>query len=120
MGIFESSGKTSNPLGGTGVLVGLLGAGCSVVLWIYRFQPNSTILGKYAAQMTAGGPLVDQLRLLAGFLGVMAVIAGIVGGMGGRGSATTVGSLLLGIVALTYPVMTYLNLVTRLVPAPIR
>lgn len=120
MGIFESSGKTSNPLGGTGVLVGLLGAGCSVVLWIYRFQPDSTLLGKYAPQMAVGGPLADQLRLLAAFLGVMAVIAGIVGGMGGRGSATTIGSLLLGIASLTYPVLTYLNLVTRFVPTPIK
>ena len=45
-GIFGSSGKTANPAGTVGSLVGAIGAGFSVVLWIYHFNPDSTLLGK--------------------------------------------------------------------------
>jgi hypothetical protein len=119
MPIFGSSGKTSNPLGNLGVLAGLVGAAGSVILWWFRFQPSSTILGRYSPQIAGGGPIADQLRVLAAAVGLMAVIAGIAGGLGGRGNASTVAALLLGVVGLSYPVLTYLNLVTRFVPNPI-
>ena len=44
---------------------------------------------------------------------------GIVGGLGGRGGSTTVLSILLGIAALSYPVLNALNLVKQYVPNPI-
>jgi hypothetical protein len=119
MGIYGSSGTQANPLGTIGILTGALGAAFSVILWIHHFQPDATFLGEYSAQIVSGGPLADQLRLLAGFFGLMAVIAGIAGGLGGKGSATTVASLLLGIVALTYPVLSWLNVVTRFAPNPV-
>ena len=119
MGIYGSSGSTTNPLGTIGVLTGAIGAAFSVILWIHHFQPDATFLGEYSAQITSGGPLADQLRMLAGFFGLMSVIAGIAGGLGGKGSATSVASLLLGIVALSYPVLSYLEVVTRFAPNPV-
>jgi len=117
--VFGSSGKTSNPLGSLGVLTGLIGAAFSVVLWIHYYQPATTILGTYSAQIH-GGVLGDQMGTLAAVFGAMAVIAGIGGGLGGRGNSTTVASLLLGLVALSYPVLTALNVVERYVPNPVR
>jgi len=118
-GIFGSSGKTANPAGTVGCLVGAIGAGFSVVLWIYHFNPDSTLLGRYSQQLAAGGQMADQLGLLAMVFGGIAVVLGIVGGLGGRGGSTTVMSILLGIAALSYPILNALNLVNRYVPNPI-
>ena len=101
-GIFGSSGKTANPAGTVGSLVGAIGAGFSVVLWIYHFNPDSTLLGKYSQQLAAGGQMADQLGLLAMVFGGIAVVLGIVGGLGGRGGSTTVMSILLGIAAIVW------------------
>ena len=120
MGVYGSSGKTANPLAGLGILCGILGATCSAVLWLYHFQPDSTILGSYSEQIANGGVLADQLRVLAATLGAMAIIAAIAAGLGGRGGGSIVAALLLGIAAMSYPVLTYLNVVTRFVPNPMR
>lgn len=116
--VFGSSGKTSNPLGTIGVVTGLIGATFSVILWIHYYQPDTTILGTYSSQI-AGGVLGDQMRMLAAVFGAMAVIAGIGGGLGGRGSGTTIASLLLGVVALSYPVLIALDVVEGFVPNPV-
>jgi hypothetical protein len=118
-GVFGSSGKTANPLGTIGVLVGVIGAAFSVILWYHHFVPATTLLGSYSAQIAIGGQVADQLRILASVFGLMAVIAGIAGGMGGRGSGATVAALLLGIVALSYPVLTYLRVVQHFLPNPV-
>jgi hypothetical protein len=118
-GIFGSSGKTANPLGTIGVIVGLIGATFSVLLWIYRFQPTSTLLGSYSAQMGPGGVMTSQLGTLALVFGLIAVIVGIAGGLGGRSTGSTVASILLGIVALSYPVLNSLHLIERYAPNPI-
>jgi hypothetical protein len=118
-GIFGSSGRTVNPVGSLGVVIGLVGALLSGALWLAHFQPDTTVLGQYGAQIAAGGAIVDQIRLLASFLGVMAVLFGIVGGLGGRGSGSTVASLVFGIAALSYPVLTSLNVVQHYVPNPL-
>jgi len=118
-GIFSSSGKTANPAGTVGSLVGTIGAVFSALLWLYHFNPDSTLLGKYSAQMAAGGQMADQLGLLAFWFGAIAVVLGIVGGLGGRGGGgTNVMSILLGIAAMSYPVLTALNVVQHYVPNP--
>jgi hypothetical protein len=117
--MFGSSGRTSNPLGTVGTLVGAIGAGFSVILWIYHFDPNSTLLGSYAGQMGPGGTLPDQLGALALLFGGMAVVLGIVGGLGGRGGASTIASILFGIAAVSYPILNGLHLIERHVPNPI-
>jgi hypothetical protein len=118
-GIFSSSGKTANPAGTIGSLVGVIGAAFSAILWLYHFNPDSTLLGKYSQQLAAGGQLADQLGLLAFWFGAIAVVLGIIAGLGGRGGSSSVMSILLGIVAMSYPVLTALNVVKNYVPNPI-
>jgi hypothetical protein len=118
-GIFGSSGKTANPVGSLGIVIGFVGALFSAALWLVHFQPDTTVLGHYGAQLVTGGAIADQVSLLASFLGVMAVLFGIIGGLGGRGSGSTVASLVFGITALSYPVLTSLNVVQRYVPNPL-
>ena len=117
--MFGSSGKTSNPLGVVGAVVGAIGAGFSALLWLYHFNPDSTILGSYSAQMVHGGQLADQLGTLAIVFGALAVLLGIIGGLGGRGAGSTILSIILGIIALSYPVLNALHLIERHVPNPI-
>jgi hypothetical protein len=119
MGIYGSSGRTSNPLGSLGVIAGILSLAGSAILWIHYFQPNTTILGRYSEQIAGGGPLADQIRLLSAFLGVIAVVAGIVGGLGGKGSTSTVAAILLGIAGLSYPILTWLNLMSGRIGSPV-
>jgi hypothetical protein len=118
-GIYGSSGKTANPLGTIGVIVGVIGAVFSILLWIYRFQPASQLLGSYSAQMGADGVLTSQLGTLALVFGLIAVIVGIAGGLGGRSTGSTVAAILLGIVALSYPVLNSLHVIERYVPNPV-
>jgi len=119
-GIYGSSGKAANPAGTIGTVVGAIGAGFSVILWIYQFNPESSLLGEYSVQLVNGGQLADQLGSLALVFGLIAVVLGIAGGLGGRGSGSTVASILLGIVALSYPVLNALHLIERYVPNPVQ
>jgi hypothetical protein len=109
--IFGSSGRRSNPIGVISILTGLIGALASGVLWIYRLNPDSTILGKYAAQLGHGGALTGQIAMLAAILGLMAVIGSITSSTGGEGAGGYFIGLVLGLVALSYPVLTWLNIV---------
>ena len=118
-GIFGSSGKAGNPLGLVGAVVGAIGAGFSVLLWTLPLQSRRHDLGSYSARMIRGGQLADQLGTLAIVFGGLAVVLGIIGGLGGRGAASTILSIILGIVALSYPVLNGLHLIERHVPNPI-
>ena len=113
MAIFGSSGRRSNPLGVIGIITGLGGALASGVLWVYRLNPDSTILGKYSAEFALGGTLADQVALLAAILGVMAIIGSVMSTTGGEGAGGYFLGLVLGLVALSYPVLTWLNVVGR-------
>jgi hypothetical protein len=120
MGVFASSGKVSNPLANMGVIVGLVGAALSVILWIHHYQPDIQIVGHYTDQLN--GDLGDQARTLAAVLGAMAVISAIAASLGAgseQRSGHTAAALILGVVALSYPVLTALNVVTRYVPNPV-
>jgi hypothetical protein len=46
-------------------------------------------------------------------------VLGIIGGLGGRGAGSTVLSIILGIVALSYPVLNALHVIERHVPNPV-
>jgi hypothetical protein len=118
-GMFGSSGKTPNPLGTVGAIVGAIGAGFSVILWIYHFSPDSTLLGSYSGQMGPGGTLPGQLGTLALLFGAIAIVLGIVGGLGGRGGVSTILSILLGILAVSYPILNGLHLIERHAPNPL-
>jgi hypothetical protein len=109
--VFGSSGKRSNPAGVIAIFVGTAGAAGSAVLWIYRLHPESTLLGSYSTDLASGGTLSRQLVILAAVLGVMAILASIAASTGGSGGSYFVG-LVLGLVALSYPVLTWLNIVS--------
>ena len=109
--VFGSSGKRSNPAGVVGILAGVAGAAASAVLWIYRLHPESTLLGSYSSDLATGGTLSRQLVILAAVLGVMAILASIAASTGGSGGAYFIG-LVLGLAALSYPVLTWLNIVS--------
>ena len=117
--IFGSSGRVSDPLSNVGLLVGIIGMVLTAILWLYYFQPGSQILGSYSEQVGGGGPLHDQMEVLAAVFGVMAVISGVGASLGGRGRGSSVAALIFGLAALSYPVLTYLNVFTRGLPSPI-
>jgi len=111
-GVFGSSGKRSNPMGVVSIVTGLAGALAAAILWIYRIQPESQILGKYASQVAHGGPLAGQLAALAAVLGLMAVLSSIMTSSSGEGGGSYFIGLVLGLVALSYPLLTWLNIVS--------
>jgi hypothetical protein len=110
--IFGSSGRRSNPIGVIAIITGLAGALASGVLWIYRIHPESTILGRYAAELGHGGALTGQLAMLAAILGLMAVIGSMMATTSGEGAGGYFIGLVLGLVALSYPVLTWLGVVS--------
>lgn len=110
--LFGSSGRRANPIGIVSLLTGVTGALTSAVLWIYQIEPSSQILGKYSAQVAAGGLLAEQLTSLAAVLGLMAVISSMMASSGWEGGGGYFIGLVLGIVALSYPVLTWLNVVS--------
>ena len=111
-GVFGSSGKRSNPMGAVSIVTGLAGALAGAILWIYRIQPDSQILGKYASQVAHGGPLAGQLAALAAVLGLMAVLSSIMTSSAGEGGGAYFIGLILGLVALSYPLLTWLNIIS--------
>jgi hypothetical protein len=110
--IFGSSGRRSNPIGVISILTGLAGALASAVLWIYRLNPETTILGRYGAELGHGSVLTGQLAMLAAILGLMAVIGSVVSSTGGEGASGYFIGLVLGLVALSYPVLSWLNVIS--------
>jgi hypothetical protein len=111
-GVFGRSGKQSDPIGLVSIVTGLAAALASAVLWIYRFAPDSRILGKYSAQVAGGGQLADQLAALAAVLGLMAILASVMTSSKGEGGGSYFIGLVLGLVGLSYPLLTWLNIVS--------
>jgi len=113
MGIYESSGRSyADPIGGVALVTGFAGATLSVALWLARFQPNTALFGSYGARLTAGGPFASQVAILAAVLGVMALLLGMMSSTGGRARLSTSLAIVLGLLALSYPVLTALNMIT--------
>jgi hypothetical protein len=110
--VFGSSGSRSNPIGVISILTGIGGALTSGVLWVYHLNPDSTILGKYSVELAHGGMLAEQLATLAAVLGLMAVIGSMMSSTGGDGAGGYFIGLVLGLVALSYPVLSWLNVVS--------
>ena len=77
-----------------------------------RFQPQTHMLGSYGSQLAESASFADQIAVLAAVLGVMALLLGILSSSGGRGRFSTSIAIVLGLVAISYPVLTALNVVT--------
>jgi hypothetical protein len=112
MGIYQSSGRSTNPLGFFSVLIGGIGAGASVVLWAYQYDPHGAFVRSIASKLGPGFALGDGLVLIALICGAFTVGFAIVGALGGvKGFAVV--SIVLGVVALSYPVLTKLDVISR-------
>jgi hypothetical protein len=106
--VFGSSGRRSNPIGVLSILTGVGGAGISGVLWIYRVEPGSHLLGRYSADLAGGGQFADQLVALAAVLGLMAILSSVMSTTGGEGGSYFIG-FILGLASLSYPAMIWLD-----------
>lgn len=113
MGIYHSSGHTRNPLGIVSVLVGAVGVGASVVLWAYQVDPAGPLVRSIASRLEAGVGLGDGLVLVAAICGAFAVVMAIAGSVGGSMRGSSVVAIVLGVLALSYPVLSWTRVFTR-------
>ncbi len=113
MGIYQSSGRTRNPLGGVAVFVGLIGAVASVVLWAYQLDPGGSLVSSFASKLGPGLASGDALVLFAAVFGGLAVVSAIAVSVGGSTRASSVLAVVLGVVALSYPVLSWFKVFTR-------
>jgi hypothetical protein len=112
-GVFGSSGRRSDPLGVMAVVTGLAASLASGVLWIYQVAPQSQLLGEYSAEVASGGQLADQLTALAAVLGLMAVLGSIMTSSSGEGGGGYFVGLILGLIGLSYPLLTWLDVISK-------
>jgi hypothetical protein len=113
MGIYQSSGRTRDPLGVVCVLVGAIGAAASAVLWAYQYGPGGLLIRSVASKLGPGLGLGDGLILFAAVCGIFAVGMAIAGSIGGSTRGASVVAIVLGVLALSYPTLTWLQVITR-------
>jgi hypothetical protein len=113
MGIYQSSGRTRNPLGVVSVIVGIGGAAASAVLWAYQYDPGGALVRSLASRLGPGLVLGDRLVFFAAICGIFAVTMAIAGSMGGSSRGSAVVAIVLGVMALSYPALTWLQVFTR-------
>jgi hypothetical protein len=113
MGIYQSSGRTGNPLGVASVVMGAVGAVASVILWAYQYDPSGPLVQSIASKLGPGLASGDALVLFAALFGGIAVISAIAVSMAGTGKGTSVVAIVLGVIALSYPVLSWFKVFTR-------
>jgi hypothetical protein len=104
--------QRSNPLGVVSIVTGVGGALTSAVLWIYEVHPSSQILGQYSGELASGAALHEQLTALAAVLGLMAILSSIMTSSSGEGGGGYFLGLVFGLAALSYPLLTWLNVIS--------
>jgi hypothetical protein len=112
-GIYKSSGKHVNPAAGLAIVTGAAGAICSLILWLFAYRPETSFLGQWGREVAAQGLLWEQLKVLAATLGGIGIISAVLASFGGRGRWTTATGVTLGVIGLSYPVLSWLNVVTQ-------
>jgi hypothetical protein len=119
--IYGSSGSRANPMAFIAVLVGLAGAACSAILWLHRISPDSNFLGSITSHLTSSAVLGDRLEVVALAAGIIAILVGLLSVIGGsKGGAGVVVAVVLGVGALSYPVLVSLNLIGKTINGPIK
>jgi hypothetical protein len=113
MGIYQSSGKTRNPLAGIALVVGVGGAFASVVLWAYQVDPHGAFVRSVTSKLGPGIAVGDGLMLVAAICGAVAVTLAITGSFGGSMGGSSVLAVALGVIALSYPVLSWFQVVSR-------
>ena len=100
-----------NPLRIAAAVCGIAGALIASMLWLYQQRPHSPLLGRYGYEVAHGGPLRDDRILVAALLGIVAVLSAILSSIGGTAKPSAMAGVLLGVFALTYPVMVWLDMI---------
>jgi hypothetical protein len=113
MGIYQSSGHTRNPLGAVSLLVGIVGAFASAILWAYQYDPDGPLVRSVASRLGPGLASGDALVLFAAVFGAFAVMSAIAVSVGGSTKASSVVAIVLGVFALSYPVLSWFKVFTR-------
>jgi hypothetical protein len=98
------------------VASGLAGAACAVVLWLNELDPESSIVADVQSYVR-GGDFTEQLALLAVVFGAIAIFTAIAANVGGVPSTGTVLGLILGVIALSYPILSWLQITAGPIPA---
>jgi len=119
-GIYKSSGKHVNPAAGLSILTGGAGAACSLLLWLFAYRPETSFFGSWGQQIANNELLAEQLLVLAVTLGGIGILSAVMASFGGRGRWTTATGVTLGVIGLSFPVLSYLDVVTEnLGPGPL-
>ena len=119
--IYGSSGSKANPMTFVAVLVGLAGAACSAILWLHRISPDSNFIGSVTSRLTSSAVLGDRLEVVALAAGIIAIFIGLLSAVGGsKGGTGVVVAVVLGLGALSYPVLVSLNLIGNTINGPIK
>jgi hypothetical protein len=87
------------------VVCAAAGACLGVFLWLFHLRPTSALLGDYAYELAHDGGFRDQVLWLTATLGAVGIVAAFLAVVGGRPKPSTVACLLLGAIALSYPVL---------------
>ena len=81
------------------------GAFLGVFLWLFHLRPTSALMGDYAYELAHDGVFRDQVLWLTATLGAVGIVAALLAVVGGRPKPSTIVCLLLGAIALSYPVL---------------
>jgi len=81
------------------------GAVLGLFLWLFHLRPTSALLGDYAYELAHDGGFREQVLWLTATLGAVGIVAALFAVVGGRPKPSTVVCLLLGAIALSYPVL---------------
>ncbi len=107
--------RTSDPLGIVAALCGVAGFATTIVLWLVQLHPDSNFLDEYLSGVAARMDLLEDLIVLAGLLGLTAILGAFVSSAGGPARSSCVLAIVLGAVALIYPVLAWQGIVGGLV-----
>jgi hypothetical protein len=113
MGIYQSSGRTRDPLGGVAMLIGIAGAFASVILWAYQLDPQGALVHSVASKLGPGLAFGDGLVLTAAICGGVAVTMAIAGSLGGSMRGASAIAIVFGVIALSYPVLAWFQVISR-------
>jgi hypothetical protein len=99
------------------LLLGIAGTACSVVLWIAKIQPHSTLLDplNLPADVASGW---SGLAVIATVCGGLALVFGLIrGAISGRGATGL--TILFAVLALSYPIAIIVGASTPKTPGPL-
>jgi hypothetical protein len=113
MGIYESSGHANNPLGFLAFLVGVVGAASALLMWVYQYAPDNGVIDSISARLGTGELLGDRLVMTAAICGGVACGLAIISSLGGKARGSAIFALVLGVVALSFPVLSSLDVIAR-------